>query len=211
MLFLLVVFPGVHVSYGRLVPAISMMEAPYSDRDRWDARLTSRSGSIHRNRLWRRHRPMDFVCLGGAGWPLRQSAGPVRPDHRSVDRRVPPARLHQNSSAVVATWSGAFSSSFAQRLPDEMSAPFYGPSRARSERAPLEFESKNPLNLLSFFIFRSEVGAAAIQSRSGNFPRCGHKGFPQLGNFRRPGVSQAAFFCHTRPIGCYSVGGTGWR
>ena len=74
---------------------------------------------------------------------------------------------------------------------------------------PLEFESKNPLNLLSFFIFRSEVGATATQSRSGEFPWCGHKGFPQLGNFPPPGVPGAAFFCHTRPIGVLVGGGNG--
>jgi hypothetical protein len=163
-----------------LVPAISMVEAP------------------------------DGPRLFGRGWPAAPTsdrAGRARPPEGGTVRP-----------------SGGAASRFGRRQPDRERRFFFQfctmlPGRDVSafrwseprpiRTGPLEFESKNPLNLLSFFIFRSEVDATTTRSRSGKFPRYRHKGFPQLGNFPPPGVPGAAFFCHTRPIGVLVGGGNG--
>jgi hypothetical protein len=56
---------------------------------------------------------------------------------------------------VVATGNGVFSSSFAQRFLDEMSAPFDGPSRTRAERHHLGLNQKPPkFAVILYFPFR---------------------------------------------------------
>jgi len=49
-----------------------------------------------------------------------------------------------SGGGAAATGSGVFSSSFAQRFLDEMSAPFDGPSRTRAERDHLGLNQKTP-------------------------------------------------------------------
>jgi hypothetical protein len=49
-----------------------------------------------------------------------------------------------SGGGAAATGSGVFSSSFAQRFLDEMSAPFDGPNRTRAERDHLGLNQKTP-------------------------------------------------------------------